>query len=182
MSNKVFDNDSIVVWKAMVLDDKYAFDLNRAMISFIYGRYDICFVNVIKKNECIEVYVRALDVHDLVFRFHNKEEYNSFEKIFRSEYPDFKVAYTNNIQTFYVGPYNIGVYHPHVVRIAANICQCNIADDDVSWKGFCESMRDDYMLLLSEYLNENARFTESLNKRLEAASDSDKLLAMINEE
>ena len=182
MSNKVFDNDSIVVWKAMVLDDKYAFDLNHAMISFIYGRYDICFVNVIKRNECIEVYVRALEVHDLQFRFHNKEEYNSFEKIFRSEYPYFKVAYTNNIQTFYVGPYNIGVYHPPVVRIAAEVCQCDISDDDVSWKGFCESKHDDYMLLLSEYLNENARFTESLNKRLEAASDSDKLLAMINEE
>ena len=182
MSNKVFDNDSIVVWKAMVLDDKYAFDLNRAMISFIYGRYDIRFVNVIKRNECVEVYVRALDVHDLDFRFHNKEEYNSFEKIFRSEYPDFKVAYTNNIQTFYVGPYNIGVYHPPVIRIAANICQCNIADDDSSWKCFCESKHDDYMYLLYEYLNEDARFTESLNKRLEAASDSDKLLAMINEE
>ena len=83
MSNKVFDNDSVVLWKAMVFDDKYAFDLNRAMISFIYGRYDICFVNVIKRNECVEVYVRALDVHDLDFRFHNKEEYNSFEKIFR---------------------------------------------------------------------------------------------------
>ena len=42
MSNKVFDNDSVVLWKAMAFDDKYAFDLNRAMISFIYGRYDIC--------------------------------------------------------------------------------------------------------------------------------------------
>ena len=182
MSNKVFDNDSVVLWKAMVFDDKYAFDLNHAMISFIYGRSDICFVNVIKRNECIEVWVSALDSHDLQFRFHNKEEYNSFEKIFRSEYLDCKVAYTDNTQAFYVSVYDIGVSHPRVVFMAAEVCQCDIADDDSDWKRFCESEHDDYMLLLSKYLNEDARFTESLNKRLEAASDSDKLLAMINEE
>ena len=181
MSNKVFDNDSIVLWKAMVFDDKYAFDLNHDMISFIYGRSDICFVNVIKRNECIEVCVDALDCRDLQFRFHNKEEYNSCEKIFRAEYPDVKAAYTNNAQTFYVGAYNIGVYHPDVLCIAAKVCQCDITDDDSNWKRFCESEHDDYMLLLSKYLNEDARFIESLNKRLEAASDSDKLLAMIGD-
>ena len=181
MSNKALDNDSIVVWKAMVFDDDCALALNHAMIYFIYGKSDICFLNVIKRNECIDVGMRAISSHDLHFRFHNKEEYNSFERIFRSEYPNFKVAYTDNVQTFYIGSYSIGLYHPPIVRIAAKVCQGSIADDDEKWNNFCESEHDDYMLLLSKYLNEDARFTESLNKRLEAASDSDKLLAMIGE-
>ena len=67
------------------------------------------------------------------------------------------------------------------LRITSKIYQDNIADDDEKWNDFCESNYDDYMTLLSEYLNENTRFIESINKRLEAASDSDKLLAMIGE-
>lgn len=180
MSNKALDNDSIVVWKAMVFDDDCALALNHAMIYFIYGKSDICFLNIIKRDEYIEVWMRAISSHDLHFRFHNKEEYNSFEKIFRSEYPNFKVSYTDNAQTFYIGSYSIGLYHPPIVRISAKVCQDNIADDDEKWNNFCESEHDDYMLLLSKYLNEDVRFTESLNKRLEAASDSDKLLAMID--
>ena len=182
MNDKLSDDDREIVSKVMMRDDKSALDLNRAMAAFICGSSAICFVNVIKENEYIEVYVHSLDYHDLQFRFHNKEEYNSFEKIFRLKYPDFKAAYTDNTQTFYVGFYYVELYlyRAPAVRIAARVCQGNIADDDSTWKRFCESKHDDYMLLLSKYLNDDVRFTESLNKRLEAASDSDKLLAMIN--
>ena len=182
MNDKLSDDDREIVSKAMMRDDKAALDLNRAMAAFICGNSAICFVNVIKRNEYIKVYVNSLDYHDLQFRFHNKEEYNSFEKIFRLKYPDFKVAYTDNTQTFYVGFYYVELYlySAPAMGIATRVCQDNIADDDSTWKRFCESKHDDYMLLLSKYLNDDARFTESLNKRLEAASDSDKLLAMVN--
>ena len=69
-----------------------------------------------------------------------------------------------------------------ILRITSKIYQDSIADDDEKWNDFYESNYDDYMALISKYLNENTRFIESINKRLETASDSDKLLAMINEE
>ena len=57
----------------------------------------------------------------------------------------------------------------------------HIADknSDEAWE-YYESYDNDYMFLLHDYLSNGARFAENLNKRLEAASDSDKLLAMIN--
>ena len=182
MNDKVSDNDRDIVSKAMMRGNESALDLNRAMIAFIYGSSAVCFVNVIKRNKYIDVCVHSLNYEDLQFRFNNKEKYNSFEKIFRSKYPDFKLAYTDNTQTLYVGFYYVKLYlyRTPVLCIAARVCQDNIADDDSTWKCFCELEHDNYMLLLSKYLNDDARFTESLNKRLESASDSDKLLAMVN--
>lgn len=179
--NKVFDNDNTVVWKAMVFDDKSAVALNHAMISFIYGRSEICIVNVIKRNECIDVYVGILNSHDLQFRFYNAAGYDSFKKILASKYPRLEAVYNDGVQTLYGVNIDASRAYNKSMLLAARICANGFADDDEKWNDFCESVHDDYMFLLSDYIINDVRFSESINKRLESAPDSDKLLAVIND-
>ena len=107
----------------------------------------------------------------------NKASFESLEKILALEYSYLRIVYTRDTYSLFSSYVDNGVplyMLDDMVRITWIIYQDSIADDDEKWNSFYKSHYDDYMLLLSMYLNENARFIESINKRLEAASDSDK--------
>lgn len=176
MINEVSDNDRDLVSKAMVSNNKFALNM------FLYGGSEIIIIDIVKKKRYIKVSVAALNHGDLRFRFHNKASYKTFKKILESEYPGLNIVYTNGVKAIYSGYLIIEAsgLDTDLRRVLGIVYKDDIADNDIEWKKFCESNYDDYIMLLSKYLNENARFTESLNKRLEAASDSDKLLAMVN--
>lgn len=177
MINEVSDTDRDLVSKAMVSDDRHALNM------FLCGGSKIIFVSVSKEKELIIVHISSSNHSDLRFIFINKASFESLEKILTSEYSYLRIVHTNDRNSLFSSYVNIGVYcmYNEILRITSKIYQDNTADDDEKWNDFCESNYDDYMALLSEYLNENTRFIESINKRLEAASDSDKLLAMIGD-
>lgn len=179
MINEVSDTDRNLVSEAMTPMPGSKHSLN----VFLHGRSKIILVNVSKGKELIRVYISSSNHSDLYFAFINKASFESLEKILTLEYSYLRVVYTKDTLSLFSSYVNIGVYcmYNEILRIASKIYQDNIADDDEKWNDFYESNYDDYMALLSEYLNENTRFIESINKRLEAASDSDKLLAMIGE-
>lgn len=174
MIDKVSDNDRDLVSKAMVSKNRFALN------SFLYGESEIIIISDVKTKRYIKVSVHAENHSELRFRFHNKASYYSFTKILTSEYPTVDVTYVNGAQLLYVNYNNAFGMNGDILRILLRIYKEKIADDDVSWKDFYETDYDDYLTLLSEYLNYSILFSENLNKRLEAASDSDKLLAMIN--
>lgn len=174
MNTKVSDDDRDIVSKAMVSKNRFALN------SFLYGESEIIIISDVMKKRYIKVSVHAKNHSELRFRFHNKASYYSFKKILSSEYPTVDITYVNGAQLLYVNYNNAFGMDGDILRILLKIYKRKIADDDVSWKDFYESDYDDYLTLLSEYLNYNILFSENLNKRLEAASDSDKLLAMIN--
>ena len=183
MINKVSDLDRDLVSEANMPmpGGKHALNV------FLHGRSKIVYVSIINRKELIDVYIYSLNHSDLRFIFTNKASFESLEKILTLEYSYLRIVYTKDIHSdtysafsSYVNIGSLCAYN-EPLRITSKIYQDNIADDDKKWNDFCESNYDDYMTLLSEYLNENTRFIESINKRLEAASDSDKLLAMINE-
>lgn len=174
MIDKVSDNDRDLVSKAMVSKNRFALN------SFLNGESEIIIISDVKKKRYIKVSVHAENHSELRFRFHNKASYYSFTKILTSEYPTVNVTYVNGAQLLYANYNNAFGMNSDILHILLNIYKRKIADDDVSWKDFYESDYDDYLTLLSEYLNYSILFSENLNKRLEAASDSDKLLAMIN--
>ena len=177
MINKVSDLDRALVSNAaMIPNNKHALDM------FLYGESKIIYLSITKRKEFTDVYISSSNHFDLHFCM-NKTSFESLEKILTLHYSYLRIVYTKDTKSAFSSYINIDwlcVYN-EILRITSKIYQDNIADDDEKWNNFCESEHDDYMLLLSEYLNENARFTESLNKRLEAASDSDKLLAMIGD-
>ena len=174
MINKVSDLDRDLVSEAMVSNNRFALN------SFLYGESEIIIISDVKKKRYIKVSVHARNHSELRFRFYNKASYYSFNKILASEYPSVGAAYFNGAQILSVKYNNAFGMNGDILYILSKIYKGKIADDDVSWKDFYESDYDDYLTLLSEYLNYDVIFSESLNKRLEAASDSDKLLAMIN--
>ena len=177
MINEVSDTDRDLVSKAMVSDDRHALNM------FLCGGSKIIFVSVSKEKELIIVHISSSNHSDLHFVFINKASFESLEKILTLEYSYLRIVHTNDRNSLFSSYVNIGVYcmYNEILRITSKIYQDNTADDDEKWNDFYESNYDDYMVLLSEYLNENTRFIESINKRLEAASDSDKLLAMIGD-
>lgn len=176
MDERVSDNDRDLVSKAMVSNNKVALNM------FLYGGSEIIYINIVKRKRYIKVSVSALNHGDLRFRFYNKVSYKSFKKILESEYSGLNIVYTNGVKAIYSGYLIPGAsgLDRDLRCVLYRVYKDDIADIDSEWKGFCESNYDDYIMLLSRYLNENVRFAESLNKRLEAASDSDKLLAMVN--
>ena len=181
MINKVSDLDRDLVSEAMMAmpGSKHALNV------FLRGRSKIIYLSVINRKEFIDVYIDSLNHSDLRFIFTNKASFESLEKILTLEYSYLRIVYTKDTHSDTYSVFssfvNIGSLCAYEsLRIISKIYQDNIADDDEKWNDFCESNYDDYMTLLSEYLNENTRFIKSINKRLEAASDSDKLLAMIN--
>lgn len=174
MNTKVSDDDRDIVSKAMVSNNRFALN------SFLYGESEIIIISDVKKKRYIKVSVHAGNHSELRFRFYNKTAYYSFTKILASEYPDVGVAHVNGAQMLYVKYNNAFGMNGDILYILSKIYKGKIADDDARWKDFYESDYDDYLTLLSEYLNYDVIFSESLNKRLEAASDSDKLLAMVN--
>lgn len=183
MINEVSDLDRDLVSKAMIAipGSKHALNM------FLHGRSKIIYLNVINRKEFIDVYIESLNHSYLRFVFKNKASFESLEKILTLEYSYLRIVYTKDthsatysVFSSYVNIGSLCAYN-ELLRITSKIYQDNIADDDEKWNDFCESNYGDYMTLLSEYLNENTRFIESINKRLEAASDSDKLLAMIGD-
>ena len=174
MNDKVSDNDRDLVSKAMVSKNRFA------LSSFLHGESEIIIISDVMTKRYIKVSVHAKNHSELRFRFYNKASYMSFKKILTSEYPTVDIAFNNRVQILYVNYNNAFGMNGDILRLLLRIYKEKIADDDVSWKDFYESDYDDYLTLLSEYLNYNILFSENLNKRLEAASDSDKLLAMIN--
>ena len=178
MINEVSDTDRDLVSKATVSNNKHALNM------FLCGGSKIIFVRVLKKKEFIDVHISSSNHSDLRFVFMNKASFESLEKILTLEYSYLRAVYTKDTLSLFSSYVNIGVFcmYNEILRITSKIYQDSIADDDEKWNDFYESNYDDYMALLSKYLNENTRFIESINKRLETASDSDKLLAMINEE
>lgn len=183
MINEVSDTDRNLVSEAMMSTPGSKHSLN----VFLHGRSKIIYVSIINRKEYIDVYIYSLNHSDLRFIFINKASFESLEKILTSEYSYLRIVYTKDTRSdtysvfsSYVNIEPLCAYN-EILRITSKIYQDNIADDDEKWNNFCESNYDDYMVLLSEYLNENIRFIESINKHLEAASDSDKLLAMIGD-
>lgn len=183
MINEVSDTDRDLVSKAMMSMPGSKHSLN----VFLHGRSKIIYVSIINRKEYIDVYIYSLNHSDLRFIFINKASFESLEKILTLEYSYLRIVYTKDTRSdtysvfsSYVNIEPLCAYN-EILRITSKIYQDNIADDDEKWNNFCESNYDDYMVLLSEYLNENIRFIESINKHLEAASDSDKLLAMIGD-
>ena len=178
MINKVSDLDRALVSNAaMIPNNKHALDM------FLYGESKIIYLSITKRKEFTDVYISSSNHFDLHFCM-NKTSFESLEKILTLHYSYLRIVYTKDTKSAFSSYINIDwlcVYN-EILRITSKIYQDNIADDDEKWNNFCESNYDDYIALLSKYLNENTRFIESINKRLEAASDSDKLLAMINEE
>ena len=174
MNDKVSDNDRDLVSKAMVSKNRFALN------SFLYGESEIIIISDVMLKRYIKVSVHAKNHSELRFRFYNKTSYESFTKILTSEYPTVDIAFNNCTQILYVNYNNAFGMNGDILRLLLRIYKEKIADDDASWKDFCESNYDDYITLLSEYLNYSVLFSENLNKRLDAASDSDKLLAMIN--
>ena len=177
MINKVSDLDRALVSNAaMIPNNKHALDM------FLYGESKIIYLSITKRKEFTDVYISSSNHFDLHFCM-NKTSFESLEKILALHYSYLRIVYTKDTKSAFSSYINIDwlcVYN-EILRITSKIYQDNIADDDEKWNNFCESHYDDYMALLSKYLNENARFIESINKRLEAASDSDKLLAMIGD-
>lgn len=157
-----------------------------SLITFLRDLPKINLVDAIKKKEwfdVIYVYISCLDHSNFCFRFYSEAEFEAFKKILISECSCLHIVYTSDDRSLFSSYIDNGVplyMLNDMVRITWIIYQDSIADDDEKWNSFYESHYDDYMALLSQYLNENARFIESINKRLEAASDSDKLLAMVN--
>ena len=177
MINKVSDLDRDLVSAAMMPCSKHALNM------FLHGKSKITYVSITKRKEFTDVYIFSSNYSTLHFVFTNKASFESLEKILTLEYSYLRIVYTTDIHSAFSSYVNIESFcvHKKILRITSKIYQDNIADDDEKWNDFCESDYDDYMTLLSRYLNENARFIESINKRLEAASDSDKLLAMIGD-
>ena len=178
MINKVSDLDRDLVSDALMAPNS-----KRALNMFLYGESKMIFVNIIKAKEFTGVHVSSSNHSDLHFIFMNKASFESLEKILALEYSYLRIVYTRDTYSLFSSYVDIGASCAcdEMLRITSKIYQDDIADDDEKWNNFCESHYDDYMALLSMYLNENARFIESINKRLEAASDSDKLLAMIGD-
>ena len=176
MINKVSGLDRDLVSAAMMPCSKHALKM------FLHGKSKITYVSITKRKEFTDVYISSSNHSTLHFVFTNKAPFESLEKILTLEYSYLRIVYTTDIHSAFSSYVNIESFcvYNEILRITSKIYQDNIADDDEKWNDFCESDYDDYMTLLSRYLNENTRFIESINKRLEAASDSDKLLAMIN--
>ena len=174
MNGKVSDDDINAVLHAKVYSDKGTLN------AFLCGASKILFVIVVKKEKHINVNVSVMYHSSLHLRFYNDAEYDSFKKILASKYPKLEVVYNDSAQTLYGVNVDATYNYTHSMLLAIRICVHNIADDDKKWKKFCKSEYDDYMLLLSDYIINDVRFSESLNNRLEAASDSDKVLAVIN--
>ena len=179
MINKVSDLDRDLVSKAMIAipGSKHALNM------FLHGRSKIIYLSVINRKEFIDVYIESLNHSYLRFVFKNKASFESLEKILTLHYSYLRIVYTKDTKSVFSSYINIEWLRAYnkIIRITSKIQQDDIAHDDEKWNNFCESHYDDYMALLSKYLNENTRFIESINKRLEAASDSDKLLAMIGD-
>lgn len=174
MNTKVSDDDRDIVSKAMVSKNRFALN------SFLYGESEIIIISDVKLKRYIKVSVHAKNHSELRFRFYNKASYDAFKRILASKYPSVGIAFINGAQILYAEYNNAFGINNDILRLLLKIYKEKIADDDVSWKDFYESDYDDYITLLSEYLNYNILFSENLNKRLDAASDSDKLLAMVN--
>ena len=174
MIDKVSDNDRDLVSKAMVSNNRFALN------SFLSGESEIIIISDVMLKRYIKVSVHAKNHSELRFRFHNKASYASFKKILISEYPSVDFAYRTGAQILHVNYNNAFGMNSDILRILLKIYKEKIADDDVSWKDFYESDYDDYLTLLSEYLINDVKFSESLNNRLNASSDSDRLLAMVN--
>ena len=176
MINKVSDLDRALVSNAaMIPNNKHALDM------FLYGESKIIYLSITKRKEFTDVHISSSNHFDLHFCM-NKTSFESLEKILTLHYSYLRIVYTKDTKSVFSSYVNIEWLRTYneIIRITSKIYQESIADDDEKWNNFCESNYDDYMALLSRYLNENTRFIESINKRLEAASDSDKLLAMIN--
>ena len=177
MINKVSDLDRALVSNAaMIPNNKHALDM------FLYGESKIIYLSITKRKEFTDVYISSSNHFDLHFCM-NKTSFESLEKILTLHYSYLRIVYTKDTKSAFSSYINIDwlCAYNEILRITSKIYQDNIADDDEKWNNFCESNYDDYIALLSEYLNENTRFIESINKRLEAASDSDRLLAMIGD-
>lgn len=181
MNDKLSDDDIIALIHTKLPRYK------DSLITFLRDLPKINLVDAIKKKECVDViyvYISCLDHTNSCFRFYSEAEFEAFKKILLSECSYLHIVYTSDDRSLFSSYIDNGVplyMLDDMVRITWIIYQDSIADDDEKWNSFYKSHYDDYMLLLSMYLNENARFIESINKRLEAASDSDKLLAMIGD-
>lgn len=174
MTDKISDDDINAVLHAKVYSDKGALN------AFLCGASKILFVTIVKKEKHINVNASVMYHSSLHLRFYNDVEYDSFKKILASKYPKLEAVYNDGVLTLYGVNFDATYNYSRSMFLAIKICAHKIADDDKKWKKFCKSEHDNYMLLLSDYLINDVRFSESLNKRLEAASDSDKVLAVVN--
>lgn len=178
MNDRVSDNDRNVVSNAMI--GPYNAELKSELNAFLSGELaGIFYAIAVKQKMYINVDVSAMYQPTLHFRFYDDAGYASFKKIL-SKYPKLEAVYSDGIQTLYGTSLDASRTYTHSVFLALRIYNSKIADDDEKWNKFCKSEHVNYMLLLSDYLINDVRFSESLNKRLNDAPDSDKLLAMIN--
>ena len=163
---------------------------------FLHGLSEIYSLQISKYKKSFEIILCASNHDDVKIRLYDEKSFDAFNKILHAAYKYIRLIYQNNDGTLYVSSKYIDSCKPsfdscklsfrkhrsideHLV--SALLFALYIADknSDEAWE-YYELYDNDYMFLLHDYLSNDAKFAESLNKRLDAASDSDKLLAMIN--
>ena len=156
---------------------------------FLHGLSEIYSVQISKYKKIFKIILRASNHDDLKIRFYDEKSFDAFNNILDAAYKYIRLIYQNNDGTLYASSKYIDSCNTSFRKhrsidghlVSALLFALHIADknSDEAWE-YYESYDNDYMFLLHDYLSNGARFAENLNKRLEAASDSDKLLAMIN--
>ena len=157
---------------------------------FLHGLSEIYSVQISKYKKSFKIILRASNHDDLEIRFYDEKSFDAFNNILHAAYKYIRLIYQNNDGTLYASSKYIDSrntsFHKHRsidgYLISRLLFALYIADknSDDAWNEYYELYHDDYMFLLHDYLINDARFAENLNKRLDAASDSDKLLVMIN--
>lgn len=157
---------------------------------FLHGLSEIYSVQISKYKKSFEIILCASNHDDVKIRFYDEKSFDAFNNILHATYKYMHLIYQNNDGILYASSKCIdsckSSFRKHRsidgYLISKLLFALHIADknSDEAWNEYYELYHDDYMFLLHDYLSNDARFSENLNKRLEAASDSDKLLAMIN--
>ena len=157
---------------------------------FLHGLSEIYSAQISKYKKSFKIILRASNHDDLEIRFYDEKSFDAFNNILHAAYKYIRLIYQNNDGTLYASSKYIDSrntsFHKHRsidgYLISRLLFALHIADknSDDAWNEYYELYHDDYMFLLHDYLINDARFAENLNKRLGAASDSDKLLVMIN--
>ena len=157
---------------------------------FLHGLSEIYSLQISKYKKSFEIILCASNHDDVKIRLYDEKSFDAFNKILHAAYKYIRLIYQNNDGILYVSSKYIDSCKPSFRKhrsidwhlVSALLFALYIADknSDEAWE-YYESYDNDYMFLLHDYLSNDAKFAESLNKRLDAASDSDKLLAMISD-
>ena len=188
-------NDEYMLFKNKIANN-IAFGIDLSANMFLHGFSKIEYVEIVKGRTYANVIIHASNHKNIYFQLmlSNNTLLRVFSNILASAYSYLNIIYNDEHYVIYKGcidefltmPTRCRCYKRYVddelVRLVLSIYCTDTDKYDKSWNHFCnsESEHDAYIKLLSKYINDDARFSESLNKRLEAASDSDKLLAMVN--